>query len=308
MEESSSKTAALHDERRSAAEMRDEPDEKGQRNAEKQTGNDGKVERGVFAAVNDVAGQFSQAEGEFVSEIENSSEKNKESTEEEKRATEFAERIHEVILPEGQTSLPCGASITTKYLLLVATDRVHVNTTAVTAGATVYDGDRFSAEAGGLLLVRLGTAMLELAEASVVGVRNRANSTQGMEVELGNETLVFSAERAAWLNVIARETSIRPVADTRTVAEITVRGPQELRICARRGALQFSYRGETRTIAEGKCYRVILDPVNNSPEEKEPIPPSHWPKRFKIVIIGEAAALVGLGIHELLERESPDRP
>jgi hypothetical protein len=73
--------------------------------------------------------------------------------------------------------------------VVVAADRVQINTTAVTAGATVYDGDRFSTEDGGWLLMRIGTAMLELAEASVVSVRNRANSTQGMEVELGNGTL-----------------------------------------------------------------------------------------------------------------------
>jgi hypothetical protein len=192
--------------------------------------------------------------------------------------------------------------------VVVAADRVQINTTAVTTGATVYDGDRCSTEDGGWLLMRIGTAMLELAEASVVSVRNGANGAQGMEVELGNGTLVFSSARAAWLNVIARETNIRPVADTRTVAQITVTGPRELRICVRRGALQFSYRGETETIAEGKCYRAILEPPNNSPEEKEPIPPGHWPKGFKIVIIGEAAAVVALGIHELLEPESPDRP
>ena len=44
--------------------------------------------------------------------------------------------------------------------VVVTADRVHINTTAVTAGATVYDGDRFSTEAGGWLLVRIGTAML----------------------------------------------------------------------------------------------------------------------------------------------------
>ena len=192
--------------------------------------------------------------------------------------------------------------------VVVAADRVHLNTTAVTAGATIYDGDRFSTEAGGSLRVRIGAAMLELAGASVVSVRNRTDSAQGMEVELDNGTLVFSSVRAASLNVIARETNIRPVADTRTVARIIVTGRKELRICARRGAVQFSYRGETETLAEGECYRVILDPPKNSPKENEPIPPGHWPKGFKIVIIGEAAAVVGLGIQELLESESPYRP
>jgi hypothetical protein len=83
--------------------------------------------------------------------------------------------------------------------VVVAADRVHLNTTAVTAGATVYEGDQFSTEAKGLLRVRIGTAMLELAEASVVSVRNRANSTQGMEVELANGTLVSSTTRTASL-------------------------------------------------------------------------------------------------------------
>ena len=134
--------------------------------------------------------------------------------------------------------------------VVVAADRAHLNTTGVTAGATIYDGDRFSTEAGGSLRVRIGAAMLELAGASVVSVRNRTNSAQGMEVELDNGTLVFSSARAASLNVIARETSIRPAADTRTVAQIIVTGRKELRICARRGAVQFSYRGETERSEE----------------------------------------------------------
>jgi hypothetical protein len=49
--------------------VRDEPEEKGERDTEEQTGDDGKVESGVFAAVNDVAGQFSQAEWQFVPKI-----------------------------------------------------------------------------------------------------------------------------------------------------------------------------------------------------------------------------------------------
>ena len=52
-----------------AAEVRDEPEEDGERDAEDKTGHDRKVEGGVFAAVDDVAGQFSQAEREFVPKI-----------------------------------------------------------------------------------------------------------------------------------------------------------------------------------------------------------------------------------------------
>lgn len=202
-------------------------------------------------------------------------------------------------------SLPTRPSV---LGVVLAAKHVRLNTTTVTVGATVYDGDRFSTEAGGMLRLRSGTAGLELAEESVVSVQNPPNDVQGVEVELDKGTLVFSSERVASLDVIVREASIRPSTDTRTVAQITVTGPTELRICARRGALHFSYRGETETLAEGKSYRVILDPPEESPKQKGPPAPSKWPKGFKIVIIGEGAAVTALGIYELREPESPDRP
>lgn len=197
--------------------------------------------------------------------------------------------------------------------VVVAADRVHLNTTAVTAGATVYDGDRFSTEAGGLLLVRIDTTMLELAEASAADLRNRANGAEGMEVELGKGTLVFSAARAVLVNVIALDASIRPVADTRTVAQITVTGPKELRIRARRGALQFSYRGETETIAEGESYSVVLDPSDDEAKKKGAVKAARVRKTFLLVAItgaaaGAATAAALHGNHGHKKMESPDRP
>lgn len=182
---------------------------------------------------------------------------------------------------------------------------VRLNTTSVTTGATVYDGDSFSTEAGGWLQVQSGTVMLALYEASLVSLRNQTNGAQCIEVELSKGRLVFSAALAASLNVVAREARIRPAADTKTVAQISVIGPKELLIRSRRGALQFSYRGETETIAEGTSYRVILDPRNGDSKKEEPV---RLPKAFKFVLIGEGAAIVGLGIYELRESESPDRP
>jgi hypothetical protein len=63
-------------------------------------------------------------------------------------------------------------------------DRAHLNSAAVSEGATVYDGDHFSTEAGGMLLLRGGATTLDLAEESAVIVRNRINGGQGMEAEL----------------------------------------------------------------------------------------------------------------------------
>lgn len=55
----------------------------------------------MFAAVDDVAGKFSEAEGEFAAEKQKSTDDDEEAAEEEERAAEFAERIHESIIEGG---------------------------------------------------------------------------------------------------------------------------------------------------------------------------------------------------------------
>ena len=106
------------------AEMRNEPEEEREHETYDKAGNDRKVERGVFAAVDDVAGQFPQAERELVAKIQKSADQNEERAKKEERAAEFTERIHEVILPEGANkSVVRPASITTTYLILTITTR-----------------------------------------------------------------------------------------------------------------------------------------------------------------------------------------
>ncbi|HKW64301.1 MAG TPA: hypothetical protein VJN89_17240 [Candidatus Acidoferrum sp.] len=192
--------------------------------------------------------------------------------------------------------------------VVIEAKRARLNSAAVTAGATVFDGDRFSTEAGGSLRVQNSMTMLKLAESSVVNMRSLANGAQGIEAELEQGTLLFNTAQTTSLNVIARGASFRPIANALTFAQIGIASLNELRVCAQRGGLQISYRGEIGTIAEGNCYRVILGSSSDSPNEKKPRAPGRQPKALKIVIIGESAAVVGLGIYELHEPESPDRP
>ena len=58
-------------------------------------------------------------------------------------------------------------------------DRGHLNNGAVSPGATVYDGDRFSTERGGMLLLRADAAMLELGDEGEVVVRRSVNDGLG---------------------------------------------------------------------------------------------------------------------------------
>jgi hypothetical protein len=195
--------------------------------------------------------------------------------------------------------------------VVVEANRVHLNSGAVSEGATVYDGDQFSTEAGGMLRLRGDSTMVDLAEESVMLVRSRANGAQGTAAELRKGTLVFRAARAAALEIAALEARVRPVADAPTIAQVSVAGLKELRIYARRGPLQFSYRGEMATIAEGAAYRVILDPPEGGPKKKEAVKPGRLRKAFLFLANGGGAAAAAVLVyenHRHKKMESPDRP
>lgn len=194
--------------------------------------------------------------------------------------------------------------------VVVEADRAHLNTGAVSAGATVYDGDHFSTEAGGMLLLRGDATILELAEESDMIARSRTDGAQGTEAQLNKGTLVFSAARAAALEIAAREARVRPMTDARTMAQVSVTGPNELCIYARRGTLHFSYRGETKTIAEGESYRVILDPPDE--DTKGTVAAGRKRRAFLFLAIGGAGAAGAAALlnnnHGHKKMVSPDRP
>jgi hypothetical protein len=199
---------------------------------------------------------------------------------------------------------------TTVLGAVVEADRAHLNSGAISAGATVYDGDHFSTETGGMLLLRGDATLLELAEESAAIVRSRANGTQGTEAELSKGTLVFSTSRADALEITAREARLRPITNARTAAQVSVTGPKELRIYARRGTLQFSYRGETETIAEGAAYRVILDPPEDDSTKKGAVKAGRQ-RTFLFIAIGGGGAGGAVLAYEMRHHkhmESPDRP
>jgi len=198
--------------------------------------------------------------------------------------------------------------------VVVEASRVHVNTGEVSTGATVYDGDRFTTDAGGMLVLRGDAITLELVEESTLIVRRRAeNEARSTEAELTRGSLIFSAERAAALDVAVLAARVHPRADVRTVAQVSITEPKELSIYARRGSLQFSYRGETATIAEGAALRIVLDPPDDESGSMGTVKPSKQRKAFLLSAIGAGVAAASMleyekHHHHRRHVESPDRP
>lgn len=191
----------------------------------------------------------------------------------------------------------------------------HLSTTDASAGATIYDGDRLSTDDGGVLRLRIGGSSLYLLGQSDITLHT---ASTGALADLTGGSLVLYSALASAMEIRAREARIRAAGDVPTVAQISVVGPKELRVTARRGALELTYRDETERIPEGASYRVLLDP---SPADIPPAVndrgPGSWPakppkysgktgKPFLLITIAIVTPITIWALHEAWE--SPDRP
>ncbi len=74
--------------------MGEEPEEERKGGAEEEARDDREVESGVFAAMDDVAGEAAEAQRKFSAEVEKSADQYEEGAENQESAAEFAEGIH----------------------------------------------------------------------------------------------------------------------------------------------------------------------------------------------------------------------
>jgi hypothetical protein len=87
---------------------------------------------------------------------------------------------------------------------------------------------------------------------------------------------------------------------------MSVLGPLVLTVFARRGSVTLTYHDESETIAEGRSYRVVLDPPNEGTiADRSAKRPGKRSKAFLLIAI--AATVITIPF--LREQfESPDRP
>jgi hypothetical protein len=189
-------------------------------------------------------------------------------------------------------------------------ERAHVGEAAASVGSTIYDGDRLSTEAGGVLRISGPYLTLQLDAQSILTLRRPASKEGSVEADLACGTLVLSAARNGSVSVVADDALIRPAANAATLAHIRVVNPKELRIYAQRGALEFSYHGESKVVAEGAAYRVLLDPSEKEAVALESEAANQKPPmvhhKFLLIAIGIAAGIaIPVVVHDM---ESPDKP
>ena len=177
----------------------------------------------------------------------------------------------------------------------------------VSTGATVFDGDQFQTNVDGVLRLRIGTAQVHLGGGSVVTLRRAEYGTQA--ILLGG-TMSVSAAPAAAVSIAVNGAALRTVGDRLTLAQVSILGPKEFYVVVRRGALEFSYNGESEVIPEGSMYRAVLDPPHGLPSaDQAPLParPAGRSRtRYKLYILIPIAWATEWAVHEVFE--SPNRP
>jgi hypothetical protein len=197
--------------------------------------------------------------------------------------------------------------------IVVFADHARLGTAPASVGSTVFGGDRLSTEPTGSVQVRAGAARLLLASSSAATLSQDDASPMAV---LTSGTATFSTANAKAFVLHFANATIRPNTDEPTVGQVSVMGPRELVVRSTRGALAITVEGETRVVAEGSAYHVILDPT---PEEAAAAaspaggkampsgpPVSAGTSKFVWYAVGVVALVTIVAIHEALE--SPDRP
>jgi hypothetical protein len=200
---------------------------------------------------------------------------------------------------------------TAAFGTVVSADRAHVGTAKATVGTTVLSGDTLDTEKFGSIQIRAGAARLLLSSASLV---TWANEEGGASATLKNGTAIFSTANAKAFSLHAGTALIRPSTDVATVGSVTILTPKELAVSCSHGALAISVEDDTKIVAEGTAYRVVLDPDDPQGQDTNNPPPVFTQKnprksgrdRFLMFVLIFAGVGTAIGIY--LALESPDRP
>jgi hypothetical protein len=210
------------------------------------------------------------------------------------------------------TAASISTASTPNLATVVSAQHAHVGRAAASVGTTIFSGDSLDTEELGSLQVRAGAARLLLpADSRVTWSAEEGTSA----ATLKNGTAIFSTANAKAFALHASTATIRPNGDGPTVGSVSIVNPKELRVSCSRGTLAISVDDDTKTIAEGTAYRVVLDPDDQQTSDGNSQNP--WPgkrkepkksgrNRFLLFVIFFSGAATAIALHYALE--SPDAP
>jgi hypothetical protein len=156
--------------------------------------------------------------------------------------------------------VPSWAAPAAQLGIVVFAEHARIGMAAASAGSTVFAGDRLSTEALGSMQVRAGAARFLLAGG---GAATLSSGGAAVAATLSAGTATFSTANAKAFMLHFANAAIGANTNEPTVGQVSVISPRELVVKSTRGSLAVTVEGETRVVAEGAAYRVILHPTSS---------------------------------------------
>ena len=198
---------------------------------------------------------------------------------------------------------------------VVASDRANIGGAGAAVGTTIFAGDNLRTADAGSVQMRTASARFLLAASSVATVNEEGGMPEATLL-LGSATFSTANAKAFALN--AATAVIKAKSDEPTIGQVTILSAKQLLVKCTRGALTITVGDDSREIAEGSAFRIVLDPAESEEAQDQPPPQGAGTKgsggaplkAAKSKFMWYAAAGVGVvtffAVREAME--SPDRP
>lgn len=211
-----------------------------------------------------------------------------------------------IVLPPAQANSALAIVTSASYAQL--------GNAGVSAGTTLYNGDRLSTDVNGELSMRSKAFRAQFGSRTAVLLQDWPPELgAGTEIEMFTGRMDLSTAPAASITIRADGATFQPEEHNVTLATLEIHGPREVHIYVRRGKFNLKYRGATTLLEETKSYAILLDPTTDETALAEKLDPDGRKKPlamkrpFMVILI--AAAAGGVAIPELHHHhESPHNP
>jgi len=211
--------------------------------------------------------------------------------------------------------------------LVAKTAEAHIGDAAASEGSSVYSGDYLSTSDNGSMLVRIGALSLELQSSSSAHIYR---TPYGAVLELNRGTVLYTTPGGQQnVVIVASDVRVTPAVSKSDFGRVTIDDPCNVTVESKRGEANVKVGSESRTVEQGKAYRVhaeneisyrqYLSPDaddyhkhhEHSPCVAMDMAHGHLPiapGQSRFLLLTAALVGTGTGIGIMKAMESPDRP
>jgi hypothetical protein len=193
--------------------------------------------------------------------------------------------------------------------MIIQAEHARLGNSAASRGATVFAGDSFDTDTGGMLRLSIGSGQIYLAASSAATLTSNSSLAQ---VVVNRGSLTLASPASGQLEIETPAGILRGADNQAAAGQVTLVSPREMIVSAYRGNLILDNEGELHTIPEGKAYRIVIDQEQGATPVQDNFPQDFHRgknrKRLAFILIGTGAAvLITYGAWSCLS-QSPYKP